>query len=302
MNQSVTRRTFLKTSGLFACSSLLTAIPAVGGKRIASWWFDDPNEVICNQKFQLAIAKSLHEKPMSEVMIAIGTSFIGTEYAAKTLEEPGEEHLVCNLQTLDCVLLCENTLALSRCIKLDRMTFDDFKGELQKIRYRGAKGAINSYPSRLHYFSDWIYDNEKKGIVKNVTKDIGGVLYEKIINFMTTHRDSYAQLANDEFWNAMKTIEAEISRREMYHIPKDKVNDGADKIQNGDIIGITTDIEGLDVAHTGLAIKLDNGALYFLHAPNIGHKVQITERPLHDYLASNKHQSGIMIARPVEPM
>ncbi len=180
------------------------------------------------------------------------------------------------------------------------MTFDDFKSELQKIRYRD--GIINRYPSRLHYFSDWIYDNDKKGVIKNVTKEIGGVRYEKTINFMTTHRESYAQLEDDEFWNAMKTIEAEISGREMYHIPKDSVNDTADKIQNGDIVGITTDIEALDLAYTGLAIKLEGGGLYFLHAPNVGHKVQITERPLQDYLAGNKHQSGIVIARPMEPM
>ncbi len=100
VNQLTTRRTFLKTSGLVAFSALLAPLPIAGGRRIASSWFDDPNEAICNEKFRLAVADSLQRKPMSEVIIAIGRSFIGTEYEAKTLEEPGEEHLAATCRHL----------------------------------------------------------------------------------------------------------------------------------------------------------------------------------------------------------
>jgi hypothetical protein len=289
----------MRTSGVVACSSLLTPISALYNNGFASWLSGDPNEVVCNQKFKLAIENSLQDKPICDVMIAIGRSFLGVEYSAKTLEEPGDEHLVCNLTALDCVLLCENTLSLSRCIKMNKMSFADYKNELQRIRYRD--GVIDKYPSRLHYFSDWIYNNEEKGIVKDITEEVGGVLYEKKINYMTAHRESYVQLASDEFLGKMKEFEEKINRRTMYHIPKERVNEFADRIHDGDIIGITTDLEGMDIAHTGLAIKLEDGALYFLHAPNIGHKVQITEKPLQDYLAKNKRQIGIMIARPLDP-
>ena len=118
---------------------------------------------------------------------------------------------------------------------------------------------------------------------------------------MSTHPDSYRQLKeNPGFIKVIKAQEAAINDRRMYHIPKDRVHAVAPKIQNGDIIAITTEIPGMDVSHTGIAIWR-NDALHLLHAPLAGHQVQITEKSLPDYLASNKKQLGIMVARPLEP-
>jgi hypothetical protein len=259
----------------------------------------DQNELICKKKFVLATEMKLHEKPINEVVLAIGQSFIGTEYAANTLDAPGKEELMVNLQTLDCVTFYENSLVLARCIKKKKLTFDDYKNELQFVRYRG--GVLNGYASRLHYTSDYFFDNEKKGVLKNVTKELGGVPFKKKINFMTLHTDTYVQLKNSpENVKEIQKMEDRVNARMMYHIPKSDVQRIASKIKDGDIIGITSTVDGLDCNHTGIAIR-KNGTLHFLHAPITGSKVQITELPFWEYLAKIKKDAGIMVARPVEP-
>ena len=141
----------------------------------------------------------------------------------------------------------------------------------------------------------------RKGVLKDVTREIGGVPYRKTIDFMSTHPESYRQLTeHPEFVEIIRQQEAEINKRSMVHIPKGAVEKISHRILGGDIIAITTDIPGLDISHTGLAVW-QQGKLHFMHAPNVGFKVQITENTLADYHAGNKKQLGIMVARAVEP-
>lgn len=288
------RREFLKSTPLLAGIPLLWSAPS------PEWWFSqDDDASICSKKFELAVSSCLRGKPIKEVVIEMGKSFLGTEYVAHTLEQPGEERLVINMRGLDCVSFCENSLVFARCIKKGKTTFDDYKAELQFIRYRG--GVIDRYPSRLHYFSDYIFDNEKKGVWKNVTKSIGGVPFRKTINFMSTHPDSYPQLKeHPEFLKTIQEQEAVIGKRALVHIPKGDIEGVQKKIQSGDVLAITTDIPGMDIAHTGIAIR-QSGKLHFMHAPLSGSKVVITTKTLAEYLAGNKRQLGIMVARPLEP-
>ncbi|HTR99403.1 MAG TPA: DUF1460 domain-containing protein, partial [Bacteroidota bacterium] len=61
-----------------------------------------------------------------------------------------------------------------------------------------------------------------------------------------------------------------------------------------------TDVPGLDVTHTGIAVR-EGGVTKLLHAPNVGKQVQITSGSLAQYLAAHRAQSGIMVARPLDP-
>jgi hypothetical protein len=259
----------------------------------------DTNESICNKKFCLAASLKLHERHINEVVVEIAKSFLGTNYSANTIEAPGQERLIINLQTFDCVTFYESSLALARCIKKTKLTFEDYKKELQFVRYRN--GIIDGYTSRLHYTSDYFYNNENKGVLKNITKELGGVQFKKKINFMSTHPDLYTQLKeNPEYLKVIRKIEDSINARTMYYIPKANIKKIASQIKNGDIIGITTNIDGLDCTHTGIAIW-QNRILYMIHTPIPGSKVQITELPLWKYLSKIKKDTGIMVARPVEP-
>ena len=289
------RRTFLQSIPLAALLPSLLLHQSGALVDILS----DPNELICKKKFDFALSLKLTEKPINEVVIEIAKSFLGVDYAADTLDAPGKEHLLINLQTLDCVTFYENSLVLARCIKKNMMSFEEYKKELQFVRYRG--GIIDKYPSRLHYTSDYFLDNEKKSVLKNITKEIGGVPYKKEINFMSTHADSYLQLReNPEFVKMIAAQEAEMNKRTMYHIPKSKVRKAASHINNGDILGITTTIKGLDCTHTGIAVW-QSKKLHMIHAPIPGLKVQITKTPLREYLMKIKKDTGIMVARALEP-
>jgi hypothetical protein len=255
---------------------------------------------ICESKFQLAVDENLKSKPISEVIVEIGKSFTGTDYEAHTLEKDGEEKLVINLTGLDCFTFLENALVLSRCIKLGKNSFDDYKNELTKIRYRD--GIINQYPSRLHYFTDWIYDNEKKGIVEDVTKQLGGQKFKINLSFMSDHPEYYKQLKeNHYFVKSIEEREEVINRREQYFIPKEKIADMENQIENGDLLAFTSTVEGLDVNHVGIAARMDDGRIHVLHAPNVGYKVHISEKPLSEYVMGIEKDSGLIIARALQP-
>ncbi|HMS35214.1 MAG TPA: DUF1460 domain-containing protein [Ignavibacteria bacterium] len=259
---------------------------------------DDYEKMKCSKKLK-SFDKSLSSLPLNEVIIEAGKTFIGTPYIAGTLDEnPGSEEIVIMITGLDCVTFVENALIFSRLIKEGKTGIDDYKSELELIRYRGGKNT--GYTSRLHYFSDWIYDNEQKGIVKDITKEIGGVPYDKTIDFMSSHRNSYKQLSdNDENVNEMISIENIITARDIYYIPKENVSSVYDKLQSGDIIGITSNIDGLDVAHTGYVYKQD-GVAYLLNASLKDKQVEISPMDLQDYLMGNPKQGGIIVARVLD--
>jgi hypothetical protein len=261
--------------------------------------FSEQDVEVCNSKFKLAVSKNLAEKPIADIIVEIGKSFIGTDYLAHGLEKDSDEQLVINLSGLDCTTFLENSLVLARCIKKGKTSFDDYMSELQFIRYRD--GVIDKYPSRLHYFSDWIYDNTKKGIVRDVTEEIGGEKINFKINFMSTHTESYKQLKdNPDFIPIIKEQEKEISSREYYFIPKDKLEAKEDSIQNGDLIAITTTVEGLDIGHVGIAVKIEDGGIHLIHAPTVNTQVYITKETLSEYLMKYKRHSGVIVLRATE--
>lgn len=268
----------------------------------------DVDRRLFRETMELADRERLDTLPIGRIMGRVGRSFVGTPYVAGTLEapyenatpeNPGTERLVVNLREMDCVTFVENVLALSRLIR-DRSktepTFDAFLNELTRIRYRGGKLA--GYPSRLHYFSEWIRDNEELGLVRNVTQQIGGVPDREPINFMSTHVESYPALSDTGFVRQIRETEVRLSSAPRYYIPEDEAAEVMDDIQEGDIIAATSTVEGLDIAHTGIAIKRD-GRTHLMHAPLVGDSVQISEQTLDRRLLRIEGQDGLMVARPL---
>ena len=262
--------------------------------------FSETDVEICNSKFEFAADKSLADKPIGDVIAEVGKSFLGTDYLAHGLEKDGDEQLVINLAGLDCTTFLENSLVLARCIKKGKTTFEDYQEELQLIRYRG--GIIGGYQSRLHYFSDWIYDNEKKGIIEDITKKNGGEKIKFKVDYMSTHPESYTQLkVNPGLIPEIKIQEKEINCREYYYIPKEELKSKEEKIENGDLLAITTTVKGLDIGHIGIAVIMEDGRIHLLHAPAENTKVQISEEPLSYYLMKYKRHSGVIVLRTLEP-
>lgn len=236
----------------------------------------------------------LQKKPLNEIVIDVAKSFLGTEYVGFTLEREGDEILVMNLRGLDCTTYLENVVVLSRLIKQGKTSFEDHAKELISVRYR--EGLLNLYPSRLHYFADWLYDNEKKGIVTNITKELGGKEYNKTIDFMTQNREKYKQLSNEEYVLQIKNFEEELTSRQHYFIPESEIEGVEDRIHDGDLIAITSTVDGLDIAHVTIAIH-QNNRLHIIHASSASDRVIISADPLAEYVKKNKSQHGIMVGR-----
>ncbi|MDZ7880099.1 MAG: DUF1460 domain-containing protein [Saprospiraceae bacterium] len=235
-----------------------------------------------------------------------GKSFLGYAYPKPTtdtgqqsgntplLRPIEEEALDVNLKKFDCVTFVENMVALTQTRRAGSPTFDNFKKNLTNIRYR--KSVID-YAARLHYFSDWLFENEKQGLLRNITKEIGGQTFSKAVFYMSYKKDTlYGNMADSATFVAVQAVEKEITKRQKFYIPKDKIPDIESKIRDGDIIAVTNRLEGMDIAHTGFALR-KNGRVYMIHASSQHHKVVVTNVPLADYVMKNKAQTGIMVGR-----
>lgn len=236
------------------------------------------------------------EKPFSELIINTAKYLLDKPYVTSTLEASDKEALVVNLTELDCTTFMENCIALSGIIGFGRQSFNDYCALLTYIRYRDGK--IDGYPSRLHYTSDWVYDNEEKGVLKNISGDIGGKAITKNINFMSTHRQLYKNLKdNNENIAKIKRIEDSINSRKAYIvIPISAISANSKDIQNGDIVAFATSTEGLDYSHVGIAYW-ENKQLHFIHASSRMKKVVIEQKTLLDYCKDSKNCTGISIFR-----
>ena len=238
--------------------------------------------------------KKISTESPGQLVLGIGKFFLETHYGVGTLETRGAERLVINLRELDCVTFVENVVALAWLVTSRKKSFEAFRRMLQKIRYR--QGRLEGYTSRLHYFSDWIYDNEKKGFIRDVTEEIGGRPSRKAVTFMTAHADLYPPLKNAVNFQKMRSIERTISRRSLFFIPKKALMRLEDRIQEGDLIAITTKTEGLDVHHVGFAARVKN-RIHLFHASSAEGRVVLSPRTLYRYLMESEIQSGIMVAR-----
>lgn len=256
--------------------------------------FQPKDKQIAEEKLKLFVSQA--NRPISELVVEIGLSFLGTPYVAATLENGADEKMVVNLRELDCTTFAENCLALARTVKLRKTDFSSFVNELERIRYRD--GIRNQYPSRLHYFSEWIHNNHKKGII-NESSNLEGEKSMKIINFMSTHPASYPVLKeHPELIPAIAEQEKELSKTGFMYFPKSNLTNLYQHLQHGDIIGLTSSIEGVDVNHVGIILKKGN-EFYLLHAPLSGKKVLVSDGPITDFIKPESKNSGIMIARPI---
>lgn len=239
----------------------------------------------------------LLEADFGKTMVAVGKTFLEIPYVAKTLEIGDTETLVINLQGLDCTTYVENVLAFSTSLRDGKADFDSFIDVLKTIRYKDGK--LDGYGSRLHYFTEWIRNNDQKGLVKDITSEIGGIAILKDINFMGTHRELYPFLKDDRNFEKILATEKELAKESFCYLPQDQIEANEHLIQTGDIIALATSIKGLDVTHTGIATREKDGRIHLLHASTGSMQVEVSQLPLADYLKKVNKNIGIMVVRPM---
>jgi hypothetical protein len=217
---------------------------------------------------------------------------LGVPYVAGTLDGNEEEQLVVLVDSLDCTTFVETVLAFCIADKRGERDYEGFKKALTQIRYRD--GILNGYTSRLHYFSDWIRNNEQMGFVKECTSETACSQPKELwLDFMTTHVDSYLPMKkNPELVKEMASHEKNWQGTVVSYIPKEKLNlppEGL-KIKDGDVLALVTNIKGLDVVHVGFAFWKDN-QLHLLHASSSAKKV--IEDPKTQYESSKNTKAHI---------
>ena len=238
--------------------------------------------------------------PFGEIIVNVGKEFVGVPYVGGTLDKDEIESCTIEMDKLDCVTFFELSLAIADAI----ITEDDFdlNSLFDRIQYSRYKdGVIDGYESRLHYTSDWIIDNIEKGVINDITADLGGVPLKVNVFFMSKNSDKYPKLkGKKELIKKIKSIESEINSSEMFYIPKDNISEIMDELESGDVVAFVTTIDGLDYGHVGL-INKEDGIARLMHASTTAKKVLI-DKPLDEYIDGVSKFTGITILRPIEPI
>jgi hypothetical protein len=181
-------------------------------------------------------------------------------------------------------------------IRAEKTAFGDYAAALERIRYRG--GRRDGYPSRLHYFTDWLRDNGRKSVIREITRELGGIPFRKAFHELTDHREEHPPLRAAAAFRRMRIVEAACSRRTLHCVPKADLPGIEKRIENGDIIAIATDSDGIDVSHTGIAVRGPRG-LHLLHASSAAGKVVLSDETLYRYLISRRSRTGIIVGRAI---
>jgi hypothetical protein len=252
---------------------------------------------------QKAEAQNWRSLPLGDRTVAVGLALLGRPYLNYTLEiDDHTESPSVNLRGVDCWTYFEIALGFARMleIKTGNYTPRDLLAMIEIDRYRN--GQCNGvYTSRLHYLEDWIYDNERRGLVVNLTPSLGGVpMRGRYLNEMSKYwRESRYLRNNPQLVPDMRQIENRIASRTIYHIPKSEIPGIESRIRNGDVICISGNGPEGFTEHVGLAYRDRAGVLHFMHASKDERRV-IVDVPLHSYLYRYRKFAGIMVVRPRE--
>jgi hypothetical protein len=206
--------------------------------------------------------------------------------------------LTLSLTRFDCVSLVESCLAVARVADdAGAPTWDRFAREMERMRYRG--GERRGYASRLHYFSEWIADGERRGLLRDLGAELGGGEDARPLRFMTEHRASYLALADDGVFEAIGAMERRLDGHARRVVATERIPEVVDRIATGDVLAFATAIPGLDVTHAAFAYRDRTGVLRVLHAPLSGGVVEVSRNPLPEYVAAIRRSTGILVARPL---
>jgi hypothetical protein len=242
--------------------------------------------------------------PIGERTATVGQALTGTRYRSYTLEIDNRiESPSVDFTGLDCWTFFETSLAFARMLNEpeENWTPENFLHYIEVDRYRGGI-CTGEYLSRLHYLEDWLYDNNKRGLVEDLTAKLGGRSVPHAAGEMSNGWRHYRYLAaNKSLLGPLRRMEADVSSRPLYQIPKNRVGKIESKLQSGDIIGIVShDGRLFGTSHVGLALRASDGVLHFMHAsaPHNYGRVLVDSR-LSTYLNTYRSDTGIMVARPL---
>ena len=252
------------------------------------------------QADSLKICQLLRQANRETSVLWLARQFLGVPYVAHTLEVNDDERLVVNTRQLDCTTLVETVAALKLCTQAGKHGFADYLNALRQLRYR--QGRMAGYPSRLHYFTDWIRDKVAMQLVTDIQQPNPpfSVVQTVNVDYMSTHTSAYKALkASAALVPEIRAAEQSLTGMKVRYIPKRSLRNSAllrKVIKDGDILAITCNKKGLDIAHLGFAVWRSNG-LHLLNASMIHKKVIEEPMTLYQYMQKHKTHTGIRVVR-----
>lgn len=260
--------------------------------------------VVYQRSDSLTVCRLLNEgrsqSATTSLPLFFARKFIGLPYVAHTLELRGGERLVVNTRELDCTTLVETVVALTLCTQRGETSWRAYTDQLRRLRYRD--GVVSGYPSRIHYFTEWISENSRYRRVSELQQPNPPftAVQQVEVSYMSRHPQSYSALRqHPEYVGRIREMEQRVSGQRFRYIPKRLVADHQllrKVVSDGDIIAITCSKSGLDIAHLGFAVWHD-GALHLLNASQL-HKCVVDEpMTLAEYLSQHPSHTGIRIIR-----
>ncbi len=299
----------LKTGGGFRAvrAFLFTAAMLLPGLAFAMGQLPFPTVFHGEDRFaylvRMADAENWKTLPIGERTAAVGRSLAGTPYRSFTLEiDDHVESPSVNLEGMDCWTFFEDSLAFARMLGEPReeWTPQTMLRFIELDRYRG--GTCEGYLSRLHYLEDWLYDNDRRGLIADVTRSLGAARGPHDAREMTVNWRGYRYMRNNPWLRpGIRAMEERVAEMPLYYIPKSRVPSIESSLRTGDIICIAThDGRFIGTSHVGLAYRTSDGVVHFLHASapyNFGRVV--LDSSIASYLYRYRSDAGIIVGRPL---
>lgn len=240
--------------------------------------------------------------PLGRCTTTVARSLLGTRYGNYTLEI--HDHIEApsvNFHALDCWTFYEVSLAFARMVRSRPAPWTgvDLLHFIELERYRGGH-CDGTYLSRMHHLEEVFYDNERRGLGRNLTRSLGGVPVQRNIREMQIAWRSYRYLRNNpSYRSGIAKVEARVSRLPVTYIPKSRVARIESQLQDGDVLAIASEDSSGYTSHVGLALR-DGSTCRFMHATSKhdkGHRC-IIDRRISQYLAEKRDNMGLIVFRP----
>ncbi|UUD36669.1 Protein of uncharacterised function (DUF1460) [Mycoplasmopsis californica] len=213
----------------------------------------------------LTFANTLSGKTMGEKVAAISQKLLGVTYVGNKMigsfEKDIEEMLVLDVLSLDCFTYLDYTVAFAMS-----KNYDEFVANVVKVRY--IDGRVD-FTTRKHFFTDWGTENTKIATnavdlmnagAKEKHKDLI-IEVEKYINAKKTNPKKPDEVT--EFWlPGVKAVHRKfkaIKFTKNHNIFNEQFI--MDNFKEGDFVMVGTDLDGLDVTHTGILV-FKSGPVY----------------------------------------
>jgi hypothetical protein len=238
------------------------------------------------------------DETFGALTVRVAEAAIGRPYADPP-STGGAEVVNLRVDAFECVSFVESSLAVARCVWMQTPTASCFGQEIVTIRYRD--GRIDGFPSRLHYFEDWLGDNARRGHMALLSKELGGQAITRHTAYMTDHQGIFPALKDATIYKRIAAMEHRLSTSPQFIVMREMIGAIEPRLMDGDIIAVTTRRSDILVRHAGLVQLGANRQVHLLHASSAHHRVTRTKETLAEYINRRPEREGILIARPTPP-